>query len=154
MQHSFIHLYSLSFSYYESSLQIAIVTFWRNPKLLKSQFENVSHKLVNHSYHITSTLKSCVVPMQHSLLSANGVNMCSSCRLLRLQEVLPGMRPGQQDPRRHQGCLQNHWPGQQRLHWGGRAEVRHSRNSHLKLTLDAEASVAKNIHQIGYYCVG
>lgn len=56
----FIHIYYS----FESSLQIIIVTIWLKPQSINSQFENVLYKLANHSYHITSTLKSCVVLIQ------------------------------------------------------------------------------------------
>lgn len=67
----------------------------------------------------------------------------SSCRLLRLQEVLQDVRPGRQERRWCQEGLRHHWPGQQRLHWGGGAEVRRAlRTNEWKSKLEACLSVS------------
>lgn len=61
--------------------------------------------------------------------------VCSSCWLLRVQGFLQEMRSGQQECWRSEEGLLHHRPGQQRLHWGGRAEVRRSTLTEDRLRL-------------------
>lgn len=50
-------------------------------------------------------------------------NLTFSCWLLQIQGLFRQGRPGRQVRRWHQEGLRCHWPGQERLHWGGWAEV-------------------------------